>query len=269
MVDARGGPATFDALERELRGLGRALVTEPPRDDLVEQTLSRIREDRAGQALALQSRLRRRLAWATAALAVLVVAAVPPVRAAVLELLRLGAVVVRQEPAPGPTPNRSLGAPAATASSGTPTGPRSAVSLSEARAAVAFPFTVPTLLGPPTTVTVTHEGRVVELTWTSASPRTSEPIRLEVLAGSPDWGYLKRVWTELTPTQVGDHTALWIGAEHQLQWVDRSGVTQPAPARAAGPTLVWVVPTDAGEVTYRLEGAAPLARATQIASSAP
>jgi hypothetical protein len=89
-----------------------------------------------------------------------------------------------------------------------------------------------------------------------------------VLAGSPDWGYLKRVWTELTPTQVGDHTALWIGAEHQLQWVDRSGVTQPAPARAAGPTLVWVVPTEAGEVTYRLEGPATLARATEIASSA-
>jgi hypothetical protein len=267
MVDSRGGPATFDALERELRGLGRSLGTEPPRDDLVAQTLSRIREDQAVPARVPHARIRRRIAWAIAALAVLVVAAVPPVRAAVLELLRLGAVVVRQEPGPAPTPSSSSDAPSANAPA--PTASPSALSVSEARAAVTFPFTVPTVLGPPTTVAVTHEGRVVELTWTSsASSRSSAPIRLDVLAGSPDWGYLKRAWTELTPTRVGEHNGLWIGAEHQLQWVDRSGATQPAPARAAGPTLLWVVPTVAGEVTYRLEGPATLARATQIASSA-
>ena len=48
---------------------------------------------------------RRRLGWAIAAAVVLVLALIPPVRAAVLELLRIGGVVVREEPRP--SPNRS------------------------------------------------------------------------------------------------------------------------------------------------------------------
>jgi hypothetical protein len=270
MVERRSAATAFDDLERELVRLGRAIVTEPPREDLVEQTLVRIERDLGTPGRALGPRVRRRLVGATAALVLLVIAVVPPVRAAVLDLLRLGAVVVRLEPAPAtPTPGTSRAAPSAPASGWTPTGPTSTLTLDEARTAVDFPFTVPTALGAPTTVAVTHGGRVVELTWSSsrAGQAPGTGIRLDILAGSPDWGYLKQVWTELTPTTVGDHDGLWIGAPHQLWWVDRSGVTQLAPARAAGPTLVWVVRTAAGEVTYRLEGATSLGEATRLARS--
>jgi hypothetical protein len=267
MVEHRGGAAAFDDLERELVAVGRVLVIEPPRDDLVERTLARIGTNHVAQSKPLASRVRRRIAWATAALAVLAVAAVPPVRAAVLELFRLGAVVVRQEPAPvGPPANPSAVAPSRAAPSA-PTGPLARLTLAEARAAVAFPFTVPSVLGPPTTVAVTHQGRVVELAWSSTTT-AGTTTRLDVLSGAPDYGYLKQVWTELTPTKVGDHDALWIGADHELQWVDHSGATETAPARTAGPTLVWVVPTSAGEVTYRLEGLATLEEALEIAGSA-
>lgn len=267
MVERHGGPAGTDDLERALVDLGRALVTEPPPEDLVEQTLLRLGAEQGARQTAERTRVRRRLAGATAALAVLVVAAVPPVRAAVLDLLRIGAVVVRQEPAPATPTSGTAPASSARPTGGTPVGAVTARTLAGARAAVGFPFAVPSALGPPTEIAVTHEGRVVELTW-SASPGSASVTHLDVLGGSLDWGYLKQVWTDLTSTEVDGHPALWIGAPHRLQWVDRSGTSQPAPARTAGPTLVWVVPTAAGEVTYRLEGPATLARATEIASSA-
>src|SRR5262245_10339563 len=110
----------FDVLERELAELGRSISIEPPRDDLVATVLARIGTDDpdevglrlaetagAGQAAAPSGRPRwlrgRRLGWAVAAATVLVLALVPPVRAAVLELLHIGGVVVRQQPAPSGT----------------------------------------------------------------------------------------------------------------------------------------------------------------------
>jgi len=72
----------------------------------------------------------------------------------------------------------------------------------------------------------------------------------------------------VTPTQVSGHDALWFGAPHRIEWVDRSGGTHAEEPRLAGPTLVWVVPSPAGEVTYRLEGPAGLDAALRVAASA-
>jgi hypothetical protein len=203
----------------------------------------------------------RRLAWVIAAMVVAVVALVPPVRAAVMELLHIGGIVVREEPGPRPQPS--------TPGSGTrPTPGQSAtsVTLDEARRVLGFDFGVPDALGPPATVAVSHEGRVAELTWGDGAAVT----RLDVFAGSPDWGYLKRVWTAVTPTGVKGRDAVWLGATHEIEWVDRRGVTQTAPPRLAGPTLVWVMSApDGREVTYRLEGSPTLATALDIATTVP
>lgn len=261
-------PDQPDALERELVELGRALAPTPPRDDLVAAVLARI-ESSSGDAprgrVAAEGeggrrRRTRRLAWAIAALVVLVVGLVPPVRAAVLELLRIGGVVIREE-APPHSETPSVTPPAS--SSGATPGSRG-LTLAEARAAVDFPVAVPALLGRPDHVAVLREGRVVELAWGSGDAAR----RLDVFEGSPSWGYLKRIWTDITATSVGASEAVWIGAPHLIEWIDRSGLTHAEPPRLAGPTLVWVVPGPAGEVTYRLEGPVTLDAALSIARSA-
>ena len=81
------------------------------------------------------------------------------------------------------------------------------------------------------------------------------------------WGYLKTVWNAVTPTQVNGNEAVWLGSPHLIEWVDRSGVSHQDQPRLAGPTLVWVEPGPAGEVTYRLEGPPTLGEAIAVAQS--
>jgi len=269
-------------LEAELVALGRTLVTEPPRPDLVTLVLARLAAVQPPEpaaeppsvgplqvvatipSAARPTRvMRRRLGWATAAVVVLVLALVPPVRAAVLELLRIGGIVVREVPAPPATPTTTSPASRAAGSSagGAPATP---VTLRQAEQVIGADIGTPTALGPPTSVTVTHDGRVAELVWGSGAGTT----RLDVFVGSLSWGYLKTVWETVTPTRVADHDAVWIGSPHRVEWVDRTGDTHSEPPRLAGPTLVWVVPSSAGEVTYRLEGANSLEEALRVARSA-
>ncbi|WP_323101529.1 hypothetical protein [Intrasporangium sp. YIM S08009] len=266
----RSGPDAGSGLERELVELGRWLVTGPPRDDLAANVLARVTAPAPVQSPASSSRpthaqrpARRRLAWAVAAAVALALALVPPVRAAVLELLRLGGVVVREEPRPVPTSTAT--APTSTpapGASGTP------VTLATAARAVGAPVAVPSVLGPPDAVVLVHGGRVVELSWGPRAATGGAPTRLDVFVGSLSWGYVKTVWDAVTPTQVSGHDALWFGAPHRIEWVDRSGGTHAEQPRLAGPTLVWVVPSPAGEVTYRLEGPAGLDAALRIAGTA-
>jgi hypothetical protein len=263
-------PDQLDALERELIALGHDLVPDPPRDGLVAAVLARIADEDPGPPLASrripglprpERRPERRLAWAIAAMVVAVVALVPPVRAAVVELLRIGGIIVREEPPPRPLP--STPGPGTLATPGPGATP---VTLDQARRAIGFDFGVPMSLGPPATVWVTHEGRVAELTWGEGTAVT----RLDVFAGSPDWGYLKRVWTAITPTGVNGRDAVWLGATHEIEWVDRRGVKQTTPPRLAGPTLVWVTSApDGRDLTYRLEGPSSLATALDIATTVP
>lgn len=268
-----------DPLERELRALGRSLAIAPPAPTLSADVLARIAGDvgaarvvgagsgrAAGQVSAPRPAgpasfgwPRRRVAAAIAAMALLVVALVPPVRAAVLEFFRIGGVTVEEVPSPPSSPT-----PATPASPPTAEGSQVLTSLAEAEARVGIDVSVPLALGPPTTVGVAHEDRVVEMTW----DRPGGPVRLDVFAGSLSWGYVKRVWSSVTPTQVAGRDAVWFGASHEIEWVDRTGHTRSTPPRVAGPTLVWVDRTlDGRELTYRLEGPATLAAATAIAET--
>jgi len=269
-------------LEAELIALGRSVATEPPRPDLATLVLARLTAGQASEpapeprsvrslevlatvpTAARPARVRRRrLGWAAAAVVVLVLALVPPVRAAVIELLRIGGIVVREVPAPPATPTTTSPTSRAAGSSagGAPATP---VTLRQAEQVIGADIGTPTALGPPTSVTVTHGGRVAELVWGSGAGTT----RLDVFVGSLSWGYLKTVWEAVTPTRVADHDAVWIGSPHRVEWVDRTGDTHSEPPRLAGPTLVWVVPSSAGEVTYRLEGANSLEEALRLARSA-
>lgn len=250
-------------LERDLIDLGRALRTPPPAGDLVEAVLARVSPASASPTPAAPVRAaRRRLAWAIAAMTILIGALIPPVRAAVLDLFRIGGVTVRHIP----TPTGS--APGAWPSATSTASPRSAASrtpvscVAAAAAAVGVDIAVPRSLGAPDSVAVTHGGKVAELTWSDG------PVRLDVFAGVPDWGYLKSIHDQVQWVDVNGHSAIWIAAPHQLQWIDRSGAGATEPVRTAGPTLVWVVPDGAGEVTYRVEGMPSLARALAVAKSA-
>lgn len=264
------------ALEQELLALGRSLVTEPPRDDLAALVLARVADDAAvapdaaavaPDAAAVVSPVRRRsrrLGWAVAAAVVLVLAVIPPVRAAVVELLRVGGIVVREEPPPSTPP---LGTPSASAGSGatsgeTPSAPEP-VTLHRAEQLIGADIALPTALGAPTLVTVTHDGRVAEVHWDGPAGRA----RLEVFVGSLSWGFVKTVWQAVTPTRVAGHEGIWFTRPHLIEWVDRDGATHSETPRLAGPTLAWVVTARGGEVTYRLEGPGTLAEALRVADS--
>ncbi|WP_076258830.1 hypothetical protein [Intrasporangium flavum] len=266
----RPGPDAGSDLERELVALGRLLVTEPPRDDVAVSVLARITAATTPARPARAPRSARRVGWAVAAAVALALALVPPVRAAVLELLHLGGVVVREEPRPGtsspalsPTlPRTAPSAPSAPSASATP------MTLAEAERRIGASVAVPSTLGPPDAVVLAHGGRVVELSWGPRAATNGSPTRLDVFVGSLSWGYVKTVWDAVTPTRVSGHDALWFGAPHRIEWVDRSGATHAEEPRLAGPTLVWVLPSAAGEVTYRLEGPADLDAALRVAGSA-
>ena len=204
----------------------------------------------------------RRRALAAAIAALLVVVLVPPVRAAVLDLFRIGGVTVQEVPSP------SGGSATSDPERPAPTSPGALVvgSLAEASDRVGFDVAAPPGLGPPTTIAVTREGRVVELTWGTGAGST----RLDVFDGSLSFGYLKSVWEAVTPTDVDGKEAVWFAAPHLIEWTDRAGVTVASAPRVAGPTLVWVDRDQAGrEITYRLEGPEHARRRQVIAESVP
>jgi hypothetical protein len=287
-------PQPLEPLESELIALGRTLVVDPPPHDLAERVLARIAEadgEAAGAPaahstsfpVAGQSRLSRwlpmqplgwlptwrtslrsprRRALATAIAALLVVVLVPPVRAAVLDLFRIGGVTVREVPSPSGGPATSDAPRPPSASPGAVVVP----SLEEASSRVGFDIGAPPTLGAPTTIAVSRDARVVELTWGRGAGST----RLDVFDGSLSFGYLKSVWEAVTPTDVAGKEAVWFPTPHLIEWTDRAGVTVSSAPRVAGPTLVWVDRDHAGrEITYRLEGPDRLETALAIAESVP
>ncbi|HET8987715.1 MAG TPA: hypothetical protein VFN43_04310, partial [Humibacillus sp.] len=214
-------------LEDELVALGRTLVTDPPSEDLAALVLARVAPGGANAPVGPASEIAdvvrlpgpsratpRRLGWAVAAAVVLVLALIPPVRAAVVELLRIGGIVVREVPPPsGPVTT-----PPATGA-GTGAGPGAegvAVSLERAEQLIGADIVLPTSLGPPTSVVVTHEGRVAEVTWAGPGGPgvVAGPTRLDVFVGSLSWGFLKTVWQAVTPVSVSGHDGVWLGANH-------------------------------------------------------
>ena len=243
-----------DDLDAELRALGRTLVAAAPADDLVEQVLGRLpaapdpkrgRVDRHAR--------RRRLVAVIVALVILGLGLTPPVRAAVIEWLRIGGVLVRtQPPVPGPSPTPS---PPPTI------GPT--VTLTEAEELVDFPVGVPAELGPPDRVSVSADRRVVAMDWGSGE----DQLHLDQFDGELSWMFLKRTRDPFQVTAVNGRDAVWFASAHAISYVDRSGREQTEDARIAGPCLVWEHEVDGSRVTLRLEGDQSLVDAVAAAES--
>ncbi|WP_435055044.1 hypothetical protein [Micromonospora aurantiaca (nom. illeg.)] len=235
----------MDDLERELRELTGWL--EPARTpDLTDRVRARL------DAPAPRRRWRYVLAGALAAL---LVAALPPGRAAVAGavtgLLRFSGVVIDTAPAPPPA-----GTPS-------PLPAQHQVALAEAQRQVRFPIRVPARLGVPERVLVADPDgagahRVVSLLYRGGT------VRLDAFDGSLDIVFHKRsVGAEVTLTQAGGEFAIWVGGPHALAYVDRSGTERVATARLSAATLIW----ERAGVSYRLEGDLTREQALDVASS--
>lgn len=245
----------FDALTAELRALGRTITIAPPSDDLVEQVLARLPAEptrRRSPGRWLLAR-RRRLVAVIVAVVIIGLGLTPPVRAAVVEWLRIGGVLVRTAPAPtGPAPTAD---PVPTAGA--------VVTLAEAQALVSFPIGVPEALDPPEKITVSTDRRVVSMDWTVGG----EPVHLDQFDGQLSWMFIKRAPSPLTFVAVNGRDAIWFPNPHEVAYLDSDGVERTERARIAGPCLVWERQTPAGPVTQRLEGDLPQGRAITIAES--
>src|SRR5215208_5627276 len=121
-------------LEEELRALGRSITVDPPADDLAQRVLARVLAERPGpftRAWRWLVRSRRRLVAMIIAALIIGLGLTPPVRATVLEWLRIGGVVIKSAPTP------------ATGTSPTPQPPPSSgptMALAEAQRLVDFPL---------------------------------------------------------------------------------------------------------------------------------
>ena len=245
-----------DRLDAELRALGQTLVVAPPADDLVEQVLVRLpagpEPTRTRPRVGSRTR-RRRLVALIVALVLLGLGLTPPVRAAVVEWLRIGGVLIRTEPpVSGPSP---------TAAPPPTIGPT--VALAEARALVDFPVGVPAELGPPDRVSVSADRRVVAMDWGSGPDQR----HLDQFDGELSWLFLKRSRDPFQVTNVNGRDAVWFATAHSISYVDREGRERNQPARIAAPCLVWERAVGGRRVTLRLEGDQPLADAVAAAES--
>jgi hypothetical protein len=243
----------FDRLEQELRALGRTLVVDPAPDDLVERVLSRLPARRRRRPLAWLGARRRRLVAVIIAVVLLGLGLTPPVRAAVVEWLRIGGVIIRTEPAvggPSPTPQPP---------------PRTGqnVTLAEARHLVGFPIGVPAALGTPDRIAVSEDRLVVSMDWGSGA----DQVHLDQFDGQLSWLFLKRAREPVTVVTVDGRDAVWFATAHEVGYVDHSGQERTERSRIAGPCLIWERKTDRALVTVRLEGNLPQPEAIKVAES--
>ncbi len=187
---------------------------------------------------------------------------VPSVQAALVRLLRLGAVKIVLEPMPTPTPMTQV----------TPTitpPPLASVldlsgetSLDQARASVSFSITLPSYpadLGPPDAVFVQDLGdETVMLVWRDhASPNR---VRLALQLLGPNAFVFKMQPRKVADARVNGRSALWAVGEYMLRTRSRG----PDMRRLiTGNVLIW----REGSVTYRLETDLPLEEAVKIAES--
>ncbi len=248
-------------LESELRALGRTLTVDPVPDDLAERVLARVPARRPHpvrrilRRLVLDVRSRRRLVAVIIAALIAGLLLASPVRAAVIEWLRVGGIVFQSAPAPS--------------SSRVPRSPGGPVlievgSVDQARSMIDFPIGLPPDLGPPSQVAVSQDRRLVELEFST----DAGPVLLSQFDGSLIM-FVKRNWDRLTRVEVAGNLAVWLPDPHTISYVDQDGVEHTDQARLSGPTLAYEAYPIGTEhpITVRLEGSFDQARAITIAES--
>ncbi|MDX1612938.1 MAG: hypothetical protein R3300_01435 [Candidatus Promineifilaceae bacterium] len=198
-------------------------------------------------------------ALATVVLLLIVILTVPPVRAAVLEFLQIGAIRIFTTPATdAPTVPEISGLPELAGET----------TLSAAHSAVAHPLRLPTYppdLGPPDRVYRQALGAAgdldlaVILVW--LDPQRPDRVRLSLYHIEVPYYGLKQVGIDnVQQTEVSGRLAYWVEGPHRLRLA--SGEMSEW-LFVAGSVLVW----SDGVVTYRLESGLPLQEAVRIAES--
>jgi hypothetical protein len=185
-----------------------------------------------------------RLAWVLVAL-VAVAVAVPPVRAAVGEILRVGAVRIVQG-GQVETPDGAL----------TVLDLPGETTLDAARRDVSFEIRTPQELAAPDRAFLLDIGAPsVALVW------LEQDVPALVLYTIPSSPVVTKLMPQTLDNAVVDgHPATWVTGEHTLELLIDG---QPMRIEVRGNVLIW---TD-GILTYRLETSGPLAEAVRIAES--
>ncbi|MEU3453514.1 hypothetical protein ABZ671_07915 [Micromonospora sp. NPDC006766] len=236
----------MDDLERELRDLAGWLQTpEPP------EVAARVRARLTAPAPA-----RRRWRYLVAVLIALLVAVLPPARAAIADavggLLRFAGVTI----ATSSEPALPTGSPS-------PLPAQRPAALVEAQRKVLFPIRLPAKLGSPEQVLVadpdsTGTCRVATLLYRGGA------LRVDAFDGRLDPAFQKQAsGLEVQWVQVKGDFAIWIDGPHAVTYVDRTGAVRVETARLAASTLIW---QEAG-VSYRLEGDLAMSEAIEVANS--
>ena len=240
-------------LELQLRELAR-VVEFPPTPALAPRVRARIAAEPARPRRFPRRRLALSLAVVVAALAGAL--AVPPVRAALLDLLRIGgARIERVERLPATAPRRGL-------SLGTE------VSLAEARRRAGFRVEVPDddVWGEPDAVFVRPLAPAAAVSLVYGS---EQRVRLLVtqLRGRTEPVLVKKAaaaGTRIEGVTVRGRPGFWIsGRPHAVLFRDPNGAIREDAYRLAANVLLWV---EEG-VTFRIEGRLSLAQALDVAES--
>lgn len=193
---------------------------------------------------------------ALAALAVILIitlAAVPQVRAAVLEFIQVGAVRIFGDPDALPV------AEATPAAIPDLEGLFGRTTPAEAASRLGFPLEVPAALGDPDAVYVQRRaGDLAFLVWLDAG---QVETTLTVLGpGAFAW---KAPLEPAAEVQVGGARAVWIEGPHPFYLQTASGGDREVLLFEAGSVLIW----EEDGLTYRLEGRFTLEEAIRIAES--
>lgn len=217
-----------------------------------------------------------RWAWAVAIILALMAGllAVPGVRAAVVEVLRLGAVrVFLNEPTPPPAEEQD--GPLQSGTRSTPTviplpsllNLAGETTLAAARQQTPFPILLPAYpadLGEPDRVYVQNlDGPTVVLVWLSPEEEDTAKatVRLSLTQIGAGVSFDKHNVRQIEETLVDGRWALWIDGPHLLQ--TRSGGQIMQRLVQQGHVLLW----EQGGVTFRLETDLPLPEARNVAES--
>ena len=243
----------------------------PPTPDIAGAVRRRLEQREARPVL-----LRRQLAWGVV-IALVVLAglmAVPQVRAAVFEILRIGAIrIVPVASTPTATPTVPALAPTGTLPTITPTPaptPLSSVldlagetTLLQARAKAGFPIRLPTSLPdlPDHVFLQDFGGPVVVLVWMDRTQPNRVRLSLHELGPGT---FAEKIQPPIVQeTTVNGQRAVWTEGPHLLQFLRNGQPIYDARRLVEGHTLVWTQ----GEITYRLETGLSLSQAVRIAES--
>ena len=265
----------IDTWELHLQQLA-AELPYPPTPDIVRQVVQRTSQERVQPAAN-----RYRAVWVALGVIVLLLAGmllVPPVRAAVLDFLQLGAVRIflveltptaTHLPTGATTPQVASLAAATLRPQPTPTDLVSwldlggEITFSQAVEKFAFPISLPLYpqdLDPPDRSFLQEEaGQVLILVWTD--PNEAEIVGMSLQIISPGSWIVTKMGPEIIlETRVNSRPAFWAVGPYPLELSSRKVEVRHL---VAGNVLIW----EQDGLTYRLESSLPMEEAIKIAES--